>query len=209
MGNIAETIIKLGELTQRIDAIIVSVSEIATQSNLLALNASIEAARAGAQGRGFAVVADEVRSLSQQSTTAANQVRALLSEIQAAVRQTVDATEAGIRGVDSGTIRTQEAEEIMRGLAGGVSESFASVQAIYDVVRQQADDLEEIAIAMDRISQITTQMLATTRMVEMVSDNLSRLSGELQDVVDLNSGRVEQYAEDDPKEEAGYAQQNA
>ncbi len=103
MGNIAETIIKLGELTQRIDAIIVSVSEIATQSNLLALNASIEAARAGVHGRGFAVVADEVRSLSQQSTSAAAQVRALLSEIQAAVRQTVEATEAGIQGVDSGT----------------------------------------------------------------------------------------------------------
>ena len=113
VGNIAETLVQLGELTQRIDEIIMSVSEIATQSNLLALNASIEAARAGVHGRGFAVVAEEVRSLSQQSTAAAQQVRVILGEIQQAMRQTVEATQVGMQGVDEGEARTQEAHEIM------------------------------------------------------------------------------------------------
>ncbi len=104
---------------------------------------------------------------------------------------------------------THQADDIMEQLSTGVDESFQSVKAIYEVIRQQADDLEEIAIAMDRISQITTQMLATTRMVEMVSDNLSHLSGELQEVVAQGSSGVEQYAQYDSEEQAGYAQQNA
>ena len=84
---IGQTIVTLAKLTQRIDDIINSVGEIATQSNLLALNASIEAARAGIHGRGFAVVADEVRTLSQQSTQAAAQVRSILVEIQQAMKE--------------------------------------------------------------------------------------------------------------------------
>jgi len=113
VSNIGMTIVTLAQLTRRIDQIISSVTEIATQSNLLALNASIEAARAGVHGRGFAVVADEVRSLSQQSTNAANQVRVILAEIQSAVRQTINATEIGMQGVDSGVTMTQKADRIM------------------------------------------------------------------------------------------------
>jgi methyl-accepting chemotaxis protein len=209
VGNIAETIIKLGELTQRIDAIIMSVSEIATQSNLLALNASIEAARAGTQGRGFAVVAEEVRALSQQSTSASAQVRALLSEIQSAVKQTVEATQSGIQGVDNGVKMTREADDIMQSLSASVNESFKSVKAIYDVIRQQAVDLEEIAIAMERIERITTQNLASTRMVETVSLNLNHLSAELQHVVGQGSNAVDEYTQYDPEEETRYTEQNA
>ncbi|PJF39072.1 MAG: hypothetical protein CUN54_09510, partial [Phototrophicales bacterium] len=100
VAAIGKTIVTLAELTRKIDEIITSVSEIATQSNLLALNASIEAARAGVHGRGFAVVADEVRSLAQQSTQAAGQVRAILAEIQNAMKDTIRATEVGMDGVN-------------------------------------------------------------------------------------------------------------
>lgn len=209
VAHIAETIVRLGELTQRIDEIILSVSEIATQSNLLALNASIEAARAGAHGRGFAVVADEVRTLSQQSTSAAQQVRAILGEIQNAMKQTVEATQAGMQGVDSGISMTQEANDIMQRLSQSVNESFKSVKAIYDVIRQQMEDLEAIAITIERIERITQQNLASTRMVETVSANLVHLSADLQVAVGQNSGSVDQDAEDDGKENARQAQQQA
>jgi methyl-accepting chemotaxis protein len=207
--HIAETIVRLGELTQRIDEIILSVSEIATQSNLLALNASIEAARAGVHGRGFAVVADEVRTLSQQSTSAAQQVRAILGEIQNAMKQTVEATQSGMEGVDSGISMTREANTIMQSLSQSVNESFKSVKAIYDVIRQQMEDLEEIAITIERIERITQQNLASTRMVETVSAGLSHLSGELQIAVGQDSSAVDQDTEDYGKENTRQAQQQA
>lgn len=183
VSNIGMTITTLAQLTRRIDEIITSVTEIATQSNLLALNASIEAARAGVHGRGFAVVADEVRSLSQQSTTAANQVRAILAEIQSAVRQTINATEIGMQGVDSGVTMTQQADHIMVQLTRNVEASSESVRSIYQVIQQQAEGLEEIAIGMDRIDRITQQNLASTRMVATVSSNLTQLAEDLRDVV--------------------------
>jgi methyl-accepting chemotaxis protein len=184
VSAIAQTIVRLGQLTRRIDEIIMSVSEIATQSNLLALNASIEAARAGAHGRGFAVVADEVRTLSQQSTAAAQQVRATLGEIQGAMRETIQATQVGLQGVDAGVTLTQEADRVMVHLAHNVSESYRAVKSIFDVIRQQMEDLEQIAIKIDMIDHITQQGLASTRMVETVSSNLTHLSADLQEAID-------------------------
>jgi methyl-accepting chemotaxis protein len=185
VGAIGETILTLATLTRRIDEIITSVSEIATQSNLLALNASIEAARAGAQGRGFSVVADEVRLLSRQSTQAAKQVRAILVEIQAAVKETIRATQVGMQGVDAGMVMTQEANTVMIQLSENVNASHQAVHSIYDVIREQSGGLEEISISMERIDRITHQNLTSTRMVETVSTNLTRLAAELQVVVGL------------------------
>lgn len=183
VAAIGKTIVTLAELTRRIDEIINSVSEIATQSNLLALNASIEAARAGVHGRGFAVVADEVRSLAQQSTHAAGQVRAILAEIQSAMKETIRATEIGMEGVSDGVARTQEANEVIVQLSQSVTASNMAVRDIYEVIRQQAEGLEEISISMDRIQMITQNTMASTRAVEAVSTNLTRLASDIQSAV--------------------------
>ncbi len=183
VAAIGKTIVTLAELTRRIDEIINSVSEIATQSNLLALNASIEAARAGVHGRGFAVVADEVRSLAQQSTQAAGQVRGILAEIQNAMKETIRATEVGMDGVNEGVERTQEANLVIVQLSESVTASNLAVRDIYAVIRQQAEGLEEISISMDRIQMITQNTMASTRAVEAVSTNLTRLASDLQSAV--------------------------
>jgi methyl-accepting chemotaxis protein len=180
---IGETIVTLARLTRRIDDIIRSVSEIATQSNLLALNASIEAARAGSHGRGFAVVADEVRALAQQSTESAAAVRSILGEIQKAMKDTVQATQAGMENVETGVAKTREANTVIIQLADTVRQSREAVSSIYEVIRQQANGMEEIAISMDKIQFITRQTLASTRTVESVSANLTRLASDLQTVV--------------------------
>ncbi len=178
--TIGETITRLAQLTERIDEIINSVGEIATQSNLLALNASIEAARAGVYGRGFSVVADEVRALAQQSTQSAAQVRAILREIQQAMRDAVGATRSGLEHVREGVSRTEEANALMGQLVYNANEAQQAVNQIYDVIRQQAHDLEEISIVMDRIQRLTTQSVANARVNESVSDNLGRLAKDLQ-----------------------------
>jgi methyl-accepting chemotaxis protein len=212
---IANTILTLAQYTQRIDDIIASVSEIATQSNLLALNASIEAARAGVHGRGFAVVADEVRSLSQGSTQAAKQVRAILSEIQAAMKDSIRATEEGLQGVDAGVTMTQQADTVMVQLADNISTSFKAVNRIYDIIRQQVDGLEEIAISMERIDRITQKNLSSTRAVEVVALELTRVATDLQITVGVSGfGRSQQpTVEDDagynPEEYARQANGNA
>ena len=200
--TIANTILALAQYTQRIDDIIASVSEIATQSNLLALNASIEAARAGAHGRGFAVVADEVRSLSQGSTQAAKQVRAILGEIQAAMKESIRATEEGLQGVDAGVTMTQQADTVMVQLADNISTSFKAVNRIYDIIRQQVDGLEEIAISMERIDRITQKNLSSTRAVEIVALELTRVATDLQITVGVSGfGRSQQPTIED---NAGY-----
>jgi len=213
VSAIAGTILALAQFTQRIDEIISSVSEIATQSNLLALNASIEAARAGAHGRGFAVVADEVRTLSQQSTQAAKQVRAILGEIQSAMKETIRATEVGLQGVDAGVTMTQQANTVMVQLAHNVTASHEAVRHIYEVILEQVNGLEEIAISIERIDRITQQNLTSTSTVRTVSTELTRLASDLQTTVGLEenaglAGGVEQDAEDDGKQNAGEAERD-
>jgi methyl-accepting chemotaxis protein len=180
---IAETITRLAGFTRRIDQIVSSVGEIATQSTLLALNASIEAARAGTQGRGFAVVADEVRALASQSTDASKQIRVILGEIQAAVQETINATQAGLQGVDTGLTLTQQADQVMVQLNETVLSSNRAVKMIYDVIRQQIEGLEGISINIERVDRITQQTVASTRLVDTVSSNLNRLAEDLHAVV--------------------------
>jgi hypothetical protein len=191
---IGQTIVKLAHLTRSIDAIITSVGEIATQSNLLALNASIEAARAGEHGRGFSVVADEVRSLAQQSTAASKQVRGILAEIQAAVRETIDAAEVGTGQVDRGARVVDEANTLMRKLADNVASSYQTIKNISEIIREQSDGMEAIAIDMERLDRLTQQNLVSVRVIEQVTQNLTRLSEELEKAVEATQTREPETA---------------
>jgi methyl-accepting chemotaxis protein len=176
VSDIATTILALAQFTQKIDDIIGSVGEIATQSNLLALNASIEAARAGAQGRGFAVVADEVRTLSRQSTEAASQVRAILGQVQKAMREAIQATEEGLKRVDTGAERTQQADQTMTQLADNVSDAHKGVNRVYEIIRQQMDGLEEITLGIERMDRVTQRQMEQMRTMEEVGTTLGGLT---------------------------------
>jgi len=190
---IAHNIAALAEQMQRIDEIIGSVSEIATQSNLLALNASIEAARAGAHGRGFAVVADEVRTLSQQSKEAAAQVQMILSEIQEAMKKTVRATELGDQQVDKGMALSQEAGNTISLLTDNVNQTAESMRSILVAIDQQATGLEQITQSMRNIHDVTQKNLESTRTAEVVAESLSRLSEELLSAISRYGSGLEEY----------------
>jgi methyl-accepting chemotaxis protein len=156
---IAETIATLAALTRQIDAIIVSVSEIATQSNLLALNASIEAARAGVQGRGFTVVADEVRLLASQSTTAADQVRQLLHEVQAAITTTINATETGMTQVDQEVQNIRGASQSFHQGLQGINTVDKAATDIRQTLQQQTDAVDSANINLNRLAFATQQLV--------------------------------------------------
>ena len=184
MESIAETIVMLSEQTQTIGGIIATVNDVAEQSNLLAVNASIEAAKAGEQGKGFAVVAQEVRNLAEQSREATVQVRVILSDIQKAVNAAVMATEQGTKSVEAGVKQTTEAGESIRMLANSIVESSQSATQIAASSQQQLVGMDQIALAMENIKQATSQNVAGIKQAEEAVKNLNELAGQLSSMIE-------------------------
>jgi methyl-accepting chemotaxis protein len=181
--GIAENILALSEQTQQIGEIISTVNDIASQSNMLALNASVEAARAGEHGKGFSVVAVEVRNLAEQSRQATAQVKAILSDIQRATNATVMATEEGIKGVDAGVDLASQAQDAIEQLSGVIDESAQAAMQMVAGGQQQASGIEQISVAMGNINQATVQSLASTRQAEKAAQDLNGLARSLREVV--------------------------
>ncbi len=184
MESIAETIVMLSEQTQTIGGIIATVNDVAEQSNLLAVNASIEAAKAGEQGKGFAVVAQEVRNLAEQSKEATVQVRVILSDIQKAVNAAVMATEQGTKSVEAGMKQTTEAGESIRMLANSIVESSQSATQIAASSQQQLVGMDQIALAMANIKQATSQNVSGIKQAEEAIKNLAELAGQLSSMIE-------------------------
>jgi methyl-accepting chemotaxis protein len=182
--GIAENILALSEQMQQIGQIIATVNDIASQSNMLALNASVEAARAGEQGKGFAVVAAEVRSLAEQSKQATEQVKAILEDIQRATNTTVMATEEGTKRVEEGVRLAARTGEVIRELTGVIGESSQAAMQMVAGGRQQASGIEQIAQAMGNINQATVQSLASTRQAEKTAQDLNELAHRLTQTVE-------------------------
>jgi methyl-accepting chemotaxis protein len=182
--GIAENILALSEQTQQIGEIIATVNDIASQSNMLALNASVEAARAGEQGKGFAVVAMEVRSLAEQSKQATARVQSILSEIQQATNMTVMATEEGTKGVEEGVTLSAKTGEAIQQLGAVLNQSASAAAQMVAGGRQQTSGIEQIALAMSNINQATVQSLASTRETEKAASDLNQLASKLMEMVE-------------------------
>ncbi len=183
MAQIAESIVRLAEQSQAIGEIIASVNDLSEQSNLLAVNASIEAAKAGEFGKGFAVVAQEVKSLAEQSKQATSQVRAILGDIQKATSGAVMATEQGSRAVETGVLRSQMAGDAIRQLADSIDDSAHAASQIAVSAQQQLAGMDQLAAATANIRVATTQNLDSTRQAEAAAHNLHALGQKLKEMV--------------------------
>ena len=177
--SIAESVVRLSEQGQAIGEIIATVNDLAEQSNLLAVNAAIEATRAGEYGKGFSVVAQEVRSLAEQSRQATTQVRTILMEIQKATSAAVMATEQGTKAVIAGVRQATDAGESIRMLAGNVGEASQAATQIAASSQEQLVGMDQIASAIANIRQATIQNLAGTKQLELSAQNLQELGGRL------------------------------
>jgi methyl-accepting chemotaxis protein len=183
MDSIAESIVKLSEQSQAIGTIIAAVNDMADQSNLLAVNASIEAAKAGEQGKGFAVVAQEVRNLAEQSKQATSQVRSILNDIQKAISSAVMATEQGGKVVEIGVKQSSEAGGSIRTLSDSVSSSAQASVQIVAATNEQLVGMDQVAQAMESIKQASDQNVFGVRQVETAIHNLSSLGQNLKQMV--------------------------
>jgi methyl-accepting chemotaxis protein len=184
MEAIAASMGRLSEQSQTIGQIIATVEDLATQSNLLAVNAAIEAAKAGEQGKGFAVVAQEVKSLAEQSRQATTQVRTILGDIQKATTTAVMATEQGSKAVEAGTRQSEVAGGAIQALAGSVNEAAQAAVQIAASSQQQLVGVDQVAGAMESIKQASAQNVAGAKQLEAAARNLSELGQRLKKMVD-------------------------
>jgi methyl-accepting chemotaxis protein len=184
MEAIAVSMVRLSEQSQTIGQIIATVEDLAAQSNLLAVNAAIEAAKAGEHGKGFSVVAQEVKSLAEQSRQATTQVRTILSDIQKATTAAVMATEQGSKAVEAGEKQTGAAGESIQVLAGSVTESAQAATQIAASSQQQLVGMDQVATAMENIKQASTQNVASAKQLETAARNLNELGQRLKQMVE-------------------------
>ncbi|MBI4750547.1 MAG: methyl-accepting chemotaxis protein [Acidobacteria bacterium] len=184
MEAIVTSIVRLSEQNQAISEIIVSVNDLAEQSNLLAVNAAIEAAKAGEYGKGFTVVAQEIKTLAEQSKQATTQVRTILADIQKAMNAATLATEQGSKAVEAGVKQSVTAGESIRMLAESISEAAQSATQIAASSQQQLVGMDQVVQAMDNIKQVTTQNVAGTKQTELAANNLYELGQSLKRLAD-------------------------
>jgi methyl-accepting chemotaxis protein len=185
MASIADSIVGLSEQSQMIGEIMLSVNDLAEQSNLLAVNASIEAAKAGEQGKGFAVVAQEVRNLAEQSKQATVQVRGILTDIQKATNAAVMVTGQGSKAVEAGVRQSLEAGESVQKLGESIAEASQAATQIAASSQQQMAGMDQVTQAMENIKTASTQNVASTKQTEVAAKNIGELGRKLSELVAL------------------------
>jgi methyl-accepting chemotaxis protein len=182
--SIAESVVRLSEQGQAIGEIIASVNDIADQSNLLSVNAAIEAAKAGEYGKGFGVVAQEIKGLAEQSRQATTKVRAILLDVQKGTSAAVMATEQGNKAVEIGVRQSREAGESISILADSVAEAAQAAVQIAASNQQQMAGISQVTTAMENIKQGSTQTAASTKQAEMAARNLNELAQKIKQMME-------------------------
>ncbi len=170
---------RLGESSQEIGDIVGLIDEIADQTNILALNAAIQASMAGEAGRGFAVVADEVQRLAERSSNATKQIDALVKGIQADTNEAVISMEQTTTNVVSGANLSQEAGEALEEIQGVSNTLEELIESISESSQQQASVAANVSETMQMIQEITMQTLEGTNQTASSIGNLTELSNEL------------------------------
>lgn len=179
----AETIKKLGRSSEEIGTIVSVINDIADQTNLLALNAAIEAARAGEQGRGFAVVADEVRKLAERTTKATKEISGMISTIQTETGKAVDAMAEGTQKVENGVTLANQAGDALKQIVTGVESVTDMISHIATSAEEQSSTTDEISRNMDSIAEVAKSNVSAIGEVANATNEMARLASELKDLV--------------------------
>ena len=177
----ADVIAELGQESDKIGKIVDAISQIAEQTNLLALNAAIEAARAGEHGRGFAVVADEVRKLAEQSQTSAGEISSLISSIQEKAQNAVHVMQDGVKQVDNGTQAVDEAGSTFRHIAEMVTEVAERSDRMGSIVSQLTDGTSVITKAVGNIDAKSRDVARESETVSAASEEQTATMHEIAD----------------------------
>jgi methyl-accepting chemotaxis protein len=184
---IVQHMLALGEKSQQIGGVVDLVSELAEQTNILAINATIEASGAGEWGRRFAVVAEEIRKLADRTAGSAKEIRALIDDVRGAVNTTVMATEIGAKSVDAGARQFDDATSSFRRIAQLVATTNDATREIELSTKQQSTAVEQVNLAASDTARVTRETEVSAVQTRQTASHLSTLSSELLDLV--GSGR--------------------
>jgi methyl-accepting chemotaxis protein len=179
VNDTSRAIQNLGDQSTRISSIVKVIEEIADQTNLLALNAAIEAARAGEQGRGFAVVADEVRKLAERTSLATQEVTQMINTIQKASDSAVDGMQATVTQVESGVGLAQQAGDAINLIKIESGQVVVTVSDISAALVEQSKASNDIAANIERVAQMTERNSAAAEQTAGAAMHLEQLAGEM------------------------------
>jgi len=183
VGATAKKVEELGKSSDQIGRIIGVIDDIADQTNLLALNAAIEAARAGEQGRGFAVVADEVRKLAERTTTATKEIAQMIKNIQDETKVAVVAMEQGTKQVEEGVHTTSQAGDSLKGIIQMAEEVGEMITHIATAATEQSSASEQVNNNMEQIAKLVQESAVGAQQSAKACQDLSGLAFDLQKLV--------------------------
>jgi methyl-accepting chemotaxis protein len=179
----AQLVTQLGGLSSEISGIVGVIKEIADQTNLLALNAAIEAARAGEQGRGFAVVADEVRKLAERTSSSTAEISNMISRIQSGTQRAVEALESDVTRAGQGEILVRQAGESIAQIEQRVQDVVKSVGEIQSALAEQSSAAKDVASRVERIAQMTETTASASLQSNSNAGEILALAGRLNQLV--------------------------
>lgn len=193
----AEAIYTLGQNSDKIGEIIQVIDDIADQTNLLALNAAIEAARAGEQGRGFAVVADEVRKLAERTTKATKEIAMMIKQIQKDTGSAVESMQKGTDEVEKGKALVNKAGSMLGEIISSSEKATDSVIQVAAASEEQSAASEEISKNVEAIRSVTQESTVGIQQIARAAEDLNRLTETLQNLVskfNIDNGRGSHYS---------------
>jgi methyl-accepting chemotaxis protein len=179
----AQVVDTLGSRSDQIGAIIGTIEDIADQTNLLALNAAIEAARAGEQGRGFAVVADEVRALAERTTRATQEIGTMIKAIQRETKEAVCSMEDGVQQVEQGAQASRKSGEALESILSQIDHVTEQINQIATAAEEQTATTGEISGNVQQVSAVVQDAARGAQETSAAAGQLARQAQQLQNLV--------------------------